>query len=215
MKKAVAYFRTSSAANVGQDKDSLPRQERAVREFADRNDIEIVETFYDAAVSGADPVIEREGFGKLLQRVTSNGVRTILVETANRFARDLMTQETGWMKLQEMGIELIAVDSPNAFIEDTPTAVLIRQVLGAVAQFDKALTVAKLKAARDRKKLETGKCGGRKSWAEMDPKMVDVAKQLRQTGKSLNAVRAALAQQGFVSASGRPFTRSVVSRMAD
>jgi len=215
MKKAVAYFRTSSATNVGVDKDSLARQESAVRGFAKRNDIAIVGEYYDAAVSGADPLDQREGFKLLLQRITSNGVRTILVETANRFARDLMVQETGWRLLQGLGVELIAVDSPTSFVDDTPTAVLIRQILGAVAEFDKALTVAKLRGARERMKAATGKCEGRKSWAEKDPAMVKVARQLLKTGKSLNEVRAALAQQGFVSRTGRPFTRSVVSRMAD
>lgn len=215
MKHAVAYYRTSSAAYIGGDKDSMPRQERAVRDYAARNDIEIVGDYYDAAVSGADPLDEREGFSHLLQRIASNGVRTILVETANRFARDLMVQEIGWKRLQDLGIELIAVDSPQAFVEDTPTTVLIRQILGAVAQFDKAMTVAKLRGARERKKAATGKCEGQKSWAERDPEMVKIARQLRKTGKSLNAVRAALAQQGFVSATGRPFTRSVVSRMVE
>jgi DNA invertase Pin-like site-specific DNA recombinase len=216
MKKAVAYFRTSSATNVGADKDSLPRQEKAVRDFAERNDIEIVGDYYDAAVSGGDPLDQREGFKLLLQRIASNGVRTILVETANRFARDLMVQETGWRLLQDMGVELIAVDSPGAFVDDTPTAVLIRQILGAVAQFDKALTVAKLRAARERKIAATGKCGGRKSWAEMDPRVVPIARQLRyEHGLSLNAVAKELQRLGFVAKTGSRFTRSVVQRMAD
>ena len=55
---------------------------------------------------------------------------------------------------------------------------LIRQVLGAVSQFEKAALVAKLKSARDRKKRETGKCGGRKSYAERDGAMVMLAKKL-------------------------------------
>ena len=38
--------------------------------------------------------------------------------------------------------------APDFFTEDTPTAVLVRQVLGAIARFDKATTIAKLKAAR-------------------------------------------------------------------
>jgi DNA invertase Pin-like site-specific DNA recombinase len=41
--------------------------------------------------------------------------------------------------------------------------VLVRQVLGAIAQFEKASLVAKLKAARDRKTAQGIKCGGRKS----------------------------------------------------
>src|SRR6516165_3122092 len=152
MKSAVAYYRTSSATNVGEDKDSEERQRLAVMAFAERNEIEIVEEYFDAAVSGGDPIDKRPGFSAMLRRIAGNGVRTILVETANRFARDLMVQETGWRMLQELGVELIAADSPNAFLDETPTAVLVRQILGSVAEFDRALTVAKLSAARERKK---------------------------------------------------------------
>ena len=38
---------------------------------------------------------------------------------------------------RERGIDLIAVDSPQSFIDDTPNAKLVRQVLGAIAEFDK------------------------------------------------------------------------------
>lgn len=85
-----------------------------------------------------------------LEQITGNGVRTIIIETANRFARDLIVQETGWKRLHADGIALIAADSPDQFVDETPTAVLIRQILGAVAQFDKAMTVAKLRGARER-----------------------------------------------------------------
>jgi hypothetical protein len=50
-------------------------------------------------------------------------------------------------------VELIAADKPNAFLDDTPTAILIRQVLGTVSQFEKAMVVAKLKGARDRRRV--------------------------------------------------------------
>lgn len=214
MKKAVAYYRTSSATNVGADKDSRERQERAVNDYAARNELEIVASYYDAAVSGADPLDRREGFRQLLQHIASNGVRTVLVETANRFARDLIVQETGWKKLQALGIELIAVDSPNAFVDDTPTAILIRQILGAVAEFDKAMTVAKLSAARERKRAATGKCEGQKGWAEIDPAMAKLARQLRvDKGMSLDAVSRELAKRGHRAKSGKHFTRTVVSRM--
>ena len=55
MATAVAYYRTSSATNVGEDKDSLRRQQEAVTSYAANKDINVVEEFYDAAVSGADP----------------------------------------------------------------------------------------------------------------------------------------------------------------
>jgi hypothetical protein len=57
--------------------------------------------------------------------------------------------------------------------------VLVRQVLGAIAQFEKASTVAKLKAAPDRKRVATSKCGGRQSHMVARPDMVKLAKKTR------------------------------------
>ena len=53
------------------------------------NRFEIVATFYDAAVSGADQETDRSGFSEMLSRVVETGARTILVESPDRFARDL------------------------------------------------------------------------------------------------------------------------------
>jgi len=105
---AISYLRTSSAANVGADKDSDRRQREAVEAFARRAGYELVGEFYDAAVSGADPIDTRPGFAAMLERIEHNGVRTIIVETASRFARDLMVQEVGHAKLRERGVDLIA-----------------------------------------------------------------------------------------------------------
>jgi len=164
--KAVAYLRTSSKTNIGPDKDSDKRQQAAIEAFAKANRFEIVATFYDAEVSGADPVTDRPGFAEMLERLLSNGARTIIVESPDRFARDLMVQLAGHDMLKAKGITLIAASAPTFFIEDTPTAVLVRQVLSAVAQFEKATTVAKLAAARKRKRATGVKVEGRKSLAE-------------------------------------------------
>ena len=40
--KAVAYLRTSSMSNVGEDKDTFPRQRAAVVTFAKANGYEII-----------------------------------------------------------------------------------------------------------------------------------------------------------------------------
>jgi len=56
---AVGYVRTSSAANVGGDKDSEPRQQQAIERFAKSAGFQIVDWFRDPAVSGADPRLAR------------------------------------------------------------------------------------------------------------------------------------------------------------
>src|SRR3954447_9955528 len=122
---AVAYYRTSSAANVGADKDSVQRQRDAVAAYAKAHGLEIVKEFYDAAVSGADPIDQRPGFIELLEYVHGDGARTILVENAGRFARDLAGQLAGHDLLKARGIDPIPVDVPGHFTDETPTAVMV------------------------------------------------------------------------------------------
>jgi DNA invertase Pin-like site-specific DNA recombinase len=211
--EAIAYLRTSSSTNAGPDKDSDKRQRAAIWAFAKAHGYVIVEEFYDAAVSGADPIAQRPGFKAMLDRIAGNGVRCILVESPDRFARDLTVQLTGHDFLKTLGISLIPATAPDFFTEDTPTAVLVRQVLGAIAQFEKTSLVAKLKAARDRKKALTGKCGGRKSYLEARPEVVALAKELHGQRMSLRKISAALADRGYLTAGGKPYVASAVQAM--
>jgi DNA invertase Pin-like site-specific DNA recombinase len=208
MTKALAYLRTSSATNVGADKDSDKRQLAAIQAYAAANDIEIIASYYDAAVSGADPVTERPGFAQMLDHIAGNGVRTILVESPDRFARDLMVQLIGHDHLKALGVTLVPTTCPTHFTEETPTAVLIRQVMGAIAQFEKASLVAKLKAARER----TGKPGGRAPVA-YPVATVDFATSLRQQGMSFRAILAQLTADGHTNSKGKPFALYQVHEM--
>lgn len=219
IRKAVAYLRTSSRTNVGVDKDSDKRQLAAIEGYAKAAGYQIVDTFYDAAVSGADPVGARPGFAEMLERLMSNGARTIIVESPDRFARDLMVQLAGHDMLKAKGIFLVAASAPTHFIEATPTAVLVRQVLGAIAEFEKTTLVAKLAASRRRKRMATGeKVEGRKSHVEARPDLVKLAKALARKkpkgGKlSLRAISAELAAQGFLNERGRPFNPKSIAAM--
>jgi DNA invertase Pin-like site-specific DNA recombinase len=217
-RRAVAYLRTSSAANV--NGDSEPRQREAIRSHARQAGLELAAEFRDPAVSGADPLDQRQGFTELLAWCEENGVRTIVVENASRFARDLIVQETGHALLKAQGFALIAADDPDAFTADTPTARMVRQILGAVAEFEKANLVAKLKGARDRASAAAGKrIEGRKGYADTNPELVREAKRLARrsprTGKarSLREIAAELAWLGHVTGNGRPFSAAQVQRL--
>ena len=206
MPKAVAYLRTSSATNVGEDKDSDKRQRAAIDRYAKRRRIEVVDWFYDAAVSGADPIDQRPGFADLLNRIEGNGVTMVLVESASRFARDLTVQLVGHDKLKALGVELIPVDGPEHFTDETPTAVMVRQILGAVSQFQRAEMVAKLKAARER----TGRLGGPERY---DVAVIKMAKRLHRKGLSLRKISEALDEAGHLNANGRPFAAQSIKNM--
>jgi DNA invertase Pin-like site-specific DNA recombinase len=218
--EAVAYLRTSSATNasIGNDKDSDKRQRAAIASFANSAGYVVVEEFYDV-VSGADPVTERPGFQAMLERIAGNGVRVILVESPDRFARDLAVQLAGHDYLKRLGVELVPTSAPDFFMTDTPTAVLVRQVLGAISEFEKASLVAKLKGARERKRMLTGqKVGGRKSHAEQRPEVVALVRDLRRKRRkggqrSLREISVELARQGFLNEGGLPFSAASISSM--
>ena len=94
-----------------------------------------------------------------------------------------------------------------------------RLTLGTVAEFEKATLVAKLAAARRRKRVATGKkVEGRKSHVEKRPEVVALAKPLARKkpkgGKlSLRAVSAELAAQGYLNERGT-LLASCVARVA-
>ena len=98
-------------------------------------------------------------------------------------------QLAGHDYLKGLGVDLIPAAAPDHFTEDTPTAVLVRQVLGAIAQFEKTTLVLKLKAARDRKIAQGIECGGRKSHAEIASEAVVLAKQLHRKREPIMSLR--------------------------
>jgi len=220
MEQAVAYFRTSSAANVGEDKDSLKRQQEAVTGYAKANGFEIGAEFYDAGISGSDDLINREGFSALLDRIEGNGVRTVIIESADRLARKTLTQEVGIIALQERGVRCLTASGMDLTDDSDEFKVAMRQVAAVFSQLERARLVKKLRGARDRKSKEIGhRIEGRKGYAVTHPEMVKEAKRLRRkspkTGKtrSLRTIAAELVVLGHTRKDGRAFNPQSVKNM--
>ena len=211
------YLRTSSATNL--DGDSEDRQKESIRKYADSQGIEIVQGAYDQAVKGSDSIHEREGFAQLIQYCIDNDVSIILCENASRFARDVIVQELGYRELKKLNLQLIPVDAPDYFTGDSPSLNMIRQILGAVSEFEKSNLVSKLRSARERAKARNGKCEGRKSLRELmgDSNYISMVKQvksLRKHNKTYASIAGVLATKGYVQPqTGRPFNQSQIMRL--
>lgn len=211
--RALAYYRTSSKSGVGEDKDSLPRQREAVERYAAQHGIEVVESFYDAAVTGTMPFPSRPEAARLLALIeTDDGIGAVLVEDANRFARDLVVQIVGHQHLSDLGVDLVPVNAPDHFREDTPTAVLIRNVIGAFAQYQKDWFVHTTKLARARIRASGRKCEGRPAMPEAVVAWAREIKKGRPTA-SLREIAAMLAEHGHVNGGGKPYKAEQVRRM--
>jgi DNA invertase Pin-like site-specific DNA recombinase len=212
-RESVGYLRTSSGTNVGPDKDSERRQRTAIQRYARRAGITVIAWFNDPAVSGADPIESRPGFSALLDRIEGNGVRLVLVEDASRFARDLVAQELGLLMLMKRGVRVITATGDDMTDTSDPSRIMMRQIAGSFSEYEKRRLVAKLKAARDRKKALTGRCEGRKRYAELRPDVVALAKELRSQRMSLRKISAELARRGHFTAGGKPYVATAVQAM--
>lgn len=129
-----------------------------------------------------------------------------------------MTQELGILTLINRGVRVLTSNGNDQTDSTDPSRVVMRQIAGAFHQFDKARPVAKLKAARQRKRELAGKVEGRKSWAEIDPQLVKEARRLRRRApkggrRSLRNVAEELARLGYVNERGARFSASSVKSM--
>jgi len=170
----------------------------------------IVKEFYDAGISGTAAIRDRPQFTAMLDYMFGNGARVILVETVNRFARDLVVQLTGHDWLKEHGITIVPTDAPNLFTEETPTAILVRQVLGAVSEFAKTEAVMRMQRGRRKRIEETGWAGGP---APIDPRIKSLALGFRNEGLSLRAIAVELANLGHYNSNAKPYAPVQISRM--
>jgi DNA invertase Pin-like site-specific DNA recombinase len=160
--KAVSYLRVSGKAQV--KGDGFTRQRAAIEKYAKSNGMTLVAEYMDKGVSGTKELEDRDGLAELLDRVQSNGVKVVLVERADRLARDLVVGEVLLRQFRDFGIRVVTADSGTDLTVDDedPTKTLIRQVLGAVSEFEKSVIVLKLRAARNRVRKKKGRCEGRK-----------------------------------------------------
>jgi DNA invertase Pin-like site-specific DNA recombinase len=215
--KAVSYLRVSGLGQV--EGDGFPRQREAVESFAKRAGLVIVDEYRDEGVSGANELDDRPGLGELINRIETNGVRTVLVENADRVARDLMVFEIILSKFLKMGVQVIEVGGGQdlTVADGNPIRKFIRQVLGAVSELDKAVLVAKLKAARSRIRKTGKRCEGRKPYGYRpgESEIVEKIKQLRRKPRrgerlSFAQIAAQLNAEGVPTRSGGVWRASTI-----
>ena len=215
MLKAVSYLRVSGQGQI--DGDGFDRQRDAIGRYARIAKFSVVEEYRDEGVSGTRELEQRPGLAAILDRVHNNGVRIVIVERADRLARDLMVSEVILQKFRDAGARVVTADGHDLTADDDPTRRLIRQVLAAVAEFEKSGLVLKLRAARDRTKARTGRCEGRKPFGEREGEAETLAlmrqlhrKPPKQPRRTYEAIAAELNARGVPTRTGKPWQARTV-----
>lgn len=181
--KAFAYLRVSGRGQI--EGDGFPRQRTAIKTYAGPHGIRIAKWFEEQGVSGTKDLENRPALQELMVALHSNGVRLVLIEKLDRLARDLMVQETIIGNLRKQGFEIISAAEPD-LCSDDPSRKLVRQVFGAIAEYERAMVVLKLRAARQRARIRDGRCEGRKPFGDRPGEQEIIKRIERLADKKLN-----------------------------
>ncbi len=222
--KAYAYLRVSDKSQL--TGDGFTRQALAISTYAQFNGFEIAGTFEERGVTGEATAEDRPAWTEMLLEAKQSGVSCILIEKLDRLARELMVQETLLLSLRKDSITIVSTCEPDLCATD-PTRVVIRQILGAFAQYDKAQLVLKLQGARLRKRtdpnrisrsgaeLPYGKCAGKKPFGDHpgEAETVTFMREWYSKAGSYRQVALELNARGIVGRHGGRWTPQLVSRV--
>jgi DNA invertase Pin-like site-specific DNA recombinase len=215
MEKAYGYIRVSGKSQI--EGDGFDRQIKSINDYANANGFEIVHIYQEEGVSGT--LQNRPALTDMMLDLEENGhgIHTVIIERIDRLARDLMVQENILYDMGKHGVSILSATDGD-LLEDDPTRKLVRQVLGAIAEYDKTMLVLKLKASRDSVKAKTGKCEGRKSYQESNPELLAEIKRLRRkprNGKRLSLQKTVevLQEKGFKSDTGKEISLGILKKI--
>jgi DNA invertase Pin-like site-specific DNA recombinase len=158
------------------------------------------------------PTSQAFGVGR---RKQANGAQIVLIEKLDRLARDLMVQENLIADIQKRGFRLISVAEPD-LLENDPTRKLMRQIIGAISEYEKQMIVLKLRGARDRARVQHRRCEGRKLYGFRmgEAEVIARMKELRNSGISFRQIAAALNAKGVrTRTTGKRWYGSAVSKI--
>ncbi len=213
--KVYGYLRVSGKGQV--DGHGFDRQRETIEAWAAKADSGVVRWFSEAH-TGTEA--DRPAFMDML--AATNGVRTLVVESLDRFARDSMIQSALLTKLIENGLTLISAstgDDVTASFQADPMRRAMIQMQGVFSELDKALIVRKLRKAREAKRKRSGRCEGRKPFGEREGESEIIARIIatrdpKQTGRvrphSFKAIADMLNSDDVPTRTGAPWAPETV-----
>ncbi len=214
MTPVYAYLRVSGHSQV--DKDGFPRQRAAIEAYAGLHSLSIAKWYEEKAVPGKTEWEHRPAWVGMLQAITRNGVKTIVIEKLDRLARDLLVQEHIIADLKLRGVTLLSVAEPDLGSDD-PTRKLMRQIMGAIAEYDKNMLVLRMRGARERIKARGESCEGRKPYGHYPAEVagLKIIRECARYGQEPAAVAARLDAAGIPPRSGGKWHPFAVRRIME
>jgi DNA invertase Pin-like site-specific DNA recombinase len=219
MTTAIAYLRVSTDEQA-EHGTGLDIQRDAIVAYCAEHGIKLVTTFADEGISGKEGLDTRVALADALADLGPG--MELVIYRLDRLARDLMVQETLLAEAWRTGATVASCSAAERVYcqpdsPDDPTRRLIRQVLGAVAEYDRSMIALRLRNGRRRKLAATGYAGGPEpyGWTDPDERQVlaDVA-TMRLAGMTWELIAAHLNYTNRTKRNGAPWTRTEIHRAA-
>lgn len=157
--RVVAYLRVSTDRQA-EEGLGLDVQQHAIRTWAKKHGHRVVAWTRDEGVSGTNGLDGRVGLAEALEAVRERRAEALVIYRLDRLARDLVLQEQLLAEVRRLGgVVLSASESESAFLvddPDDPSRKLIRQVLGAVSEYERSMIALCLRSGRAR--TRAGRC---------------------------------------------------------
>jgi len=150
------YIRVSTSEQV--DAFGKEIQMDGILRFANLNGHRVTEWFEEDAVSGKVDGGDRPEMAKIIAR--ADEFDGVIAFDATRIARRLLVQETLFGLLWSAGLRVFTAAAGEVEEDDDPTRVLVRQVLGVLAEFEHRTIVRRLQSGRKAKIKAGGFAGG-------------------------------------------------------
>lgn len=148
MTRAVGYTRLS------QDGLSIPEQKESIREYCERQDLDLDRIYDDGERASGYDVSERPEYRALRARVRNNAVDAVVVRDTGRIGRDFDERMYFVLDCRGSGIELHSVEGGKHDLSD-PYSVVIETAQAAGDDVQKRHEIERSKEAT-RQRIENG-----------------------------------------------------------
>ena len=152
MKTAVIYARYSSDSQTEQ---SIEGQLRVCEEYAQRNNIVILDTYIDRAMTGTND--NRPDFLKMIKDSNKKEWNYVIVYKLDRFSRNKYETTIHKHELAQNGVKLL---SAMENIPDTPEGIILESLLEGMNQYYSAELSQKVKRGMNETRLKGNFTGG-------------------------------------------------------
>ncbi len=220
--RALGYVRVSTSEQA-EHGYGIAAQEAALREWATQTGARLVSVLRDEGATGSGDLESRVGLSAALAKLESGVAEVLVVARLDRLARDLLVQETVIARLDAADRSVVSV-AEDVDSQD-PTRVLVRQVLGAISQYERSVIRGRMEAGKAAKKATGGYVGGRPRYGKRaedrslvtDPaedEVVRLVRSARAEGLSYRRICERLEQADLRPRSSSRWHPAVVRRIA-